>query len=114
MPLKQSSSKEAVSKNIKTEMSAGKPQKQAVAIALSVKHKNMSAGGLAQAVLAKRKAAAMPMASEEMSEPMSETPHDEQGEQANMKELYDKVHDMHKRISVLERVKKHRKALKHK
>jgi len=35
MPLKSGSSKKAVSSNIKTEMAAGKPQKQAVAIALS-------------------------------------------------------------------------------
>ena len=32
-----SASKKAVGKNIRTEMAAGKPQKQAVAIALSVK-----------------------------------------------------------------------------
>ena len=37
MPLVKSGSKEAVRKNIKAEMAAGKPQKQAVAIALSVK-----------------------------------------------------------------------------
>ena len=39
MPLKKSSSKKAVSANIKTEMAAGKPQKQAVAIALSVQRR---------------------------------------------------------------------------
>jgi hypothetical protein len=35
MPLVKGYSKGSVSKNIKTEMKAGKPQKQAVAIALS-------------------------------------------------------------------------------
>ncbi len=35
MPLRKGSSKAAVSANIKTEKAAGKPQKQAVAIALS-------------------------------------------------------------------------------
>jgi hypothetical protein len=35
MPLAKGKSKEAVRKNIKTEMKAGKPQKQAVAIALN-------------------------------------------------------------------------------
>ena len=37
MPLKHSKSKEAFSKNVKDEVKAGKPQKQAVAIAYQVK-----------------------------------------------------------------------------
>lgn len=36
MPLKKSASKRAVGPNIRKEIEAGKPQKQAVAIALSV------------------------------------------------------------------------------
>ena len=40
MPLIKSGSKKAVSKNIATEVKAGKPQKQAVAIALSVARKS--------------------------------------------------------------------------
>jgi nicotinamide mononucleotide (NMN) deamidase PncC len=39
MPLIKSAAKGAVSKNIRTEMAAGRPQKQAVAIALSVQRK---------------------------------------------------------------------------
>jgi hypothetical protein len=37
MPLKKSGSKEAFRKNVKAEIEAGKPAKQAVAIAYSVK-----------------------------------------------------------------------------
>lgn len=39
MPLKKSKSKKAFSSNVKAEMNAGKPQKQAVAIAYAVKRR---------------------------------------------------------------------------
>ena len=39
MPLKKSASKAAVGENIRREVAAGRPQKQAVAIALSVQRK---------------------------------------------------------------------------
>jgi len=39
MPLKKTPSKKAFSYNVKTEMDAGKPQKQAVAIAYNVRRK---------------------------------------------------------------------------
>lgn len=39
MPLCKGKSKKCVSKNIKTEMKSGKPQKQAIAIALNTQRK---------------------------------------------------------------------------
>lgn len=40
MPLKKGKSKEVISSNIRTEVNAGKPQKQAVAIALNTARKS--------------------------------------------------------------------------
>jgi len=44
MPLKSGASKKTVSSNIKTEIAAGRPQKQAVAIALNVAGKGRKKG----------------------------------------------------------------------
>lgn len=53
MPLIKSKSKKAISENIKEEMDSGKPQKQSIAIALSMqkraKKKKMAKGGLIEA-----------------------------------------------------------------
>ncbi len=52
MPLIKSKSKKAMSENIKTEMDAGKPQKQSIAIAYAIKRrapKKMAKGGLVSA-----------------------------------------------------------------
>ena len=48
MPLDKSGSKASVGKNIKTEMAAGRPQKQAIAIALSTQRraKGLADGGV--------------------------------------------------------------------
>jgi hypothetical protein len=45
MPLKEGKSKKTFEKNIKTEIAAGKPPKQAVAIAYAMKRRNMAKGG---------------------------------------------------------------------
>tara|TARA_R110002020_G_scaffold341752_1_gene556330 strand:- start:369 stop:578 length:210 start_codon:yes stop_codon:yes gene_type:complete len=46
MPLKKGSSKKTISSNIKTEMQAGKPRRQAIAIALNTaKPKKAAKGG---------------------------------------------------------------------
>lgn len=46
MPLVQGKSRAAISQNIKTEMKAGRPQKQAVAIAFSQARKGEKRGNL--------------------------------------------------------------------
>ena len=45
MPLKKGYSKKSISSSIKTEMAAGKPQKQAVAIALKTARKAAAKAG---------------------------------------------------------------------
>ena len=57
MPLEKGKSREAFSHNVKAEMDAGKPQKQAVAIAYAEKgekkHKSKHKGGAASAFRAR-------------------------------------------------------------
>jgi hypothetical protein len=55
VPLKKGYSKKAVSDNIKTEMRHGKPQKQAVAIALNTARKAAKKAGKHPAHLKKKK-----------------------------------------------------------
>ena len=57
MPLVKSASKEAFRKNVKTEMAHGKPQKQAVAVALSTARTAAKAAGKPSKAPAKPKKA---------------------------------------------------------
>jgi hypothetical protein len=49
MPLEQSGSKEAISKNIATEVNAGRPQKQAIAIAMETARRSGGRPGVPKA-----------------------------------------------------------------
>ena len=75
MPLVKSASKKAVGENISTEVKAGKPHNQAVAIALSVQDKAKKRKNTLEAVYAKHMAG-----SEEKGETKKESKKTEMGE----------------------------------
>lgn len=54
MPLSQSKSQPAFTKNLKTELDAGKPKKQALAIAYAIQRRNLSKGGPVVAIMKPR------------------------------------------------------------
>lgn len=113
MPLIKKKSKEALSQNIETEMNAGKPKAQSLAIALNTqrmaKKKKMASGGpvpmaeggmvdiddhygsIADAILKKKRMMAEggQVEPDSMETPSTVSPYNEDDHEAILKELYD-------------------------
>ena len=74
-PLMQGKSKKAFQENVKTEVDAGKPQKQSLAIASSVKRKNakkMASGGITTSAPAEARGESQEAKTAEVPETMAE------------------------------------------
>lgn len=108
MPLIKSKSKKAFQSNVEAEMDAGKPQKQALAIAYSSKraaqNKGYATGGkvasyepqssIADTIMKRRKMADGGMvADDNMETPARLSPYDEDNIEATLKEIYDSSED---------------------